>query len=888
MQNNPYSLLMFLSALVMGALAYWAWQRRPVAGATPFALLMFAMAVYALFYGLELVSNDLSVILIWIRLEYLGIAPIPALLLLLVIEYTGKEHLLTNRNLVGLFAIPIITLCLISTTEWHQFYYQGLRLETVNGYKILEVTTGPWYWVQNFYAYSAVCIGALALVRLIRRSIGLQRYQAGAMLLGIIAPWITHIAYLAGLTPLRRLDLTPFAFMGTGLAIAWGLFGFRLFEVIPAARERVIDSLHDGVMILDLQNQLADCNPAAQRIFGWQQTPLGQPAASIFRDWPDMARLCLSPEIGSIESHRQLGDSTCLYELTSTPVTNARGQLIGRAIVAHDITRRKQIEEAERRQRTLAEALRDTAAILNSSLELEQVMDKILANVSRVVKYDAADLLVIEAGVARVARRHGMPESWPEASTRTLRLPVADTPSLRRMVETGKPVIYSDVRQHPEWLRFPEVNWVQSYAGAPIKLAEQVVGFINVTCATPGCYTEEDAKRLEALADQAAIALQNAQRFEQAQRQADEMSTIADELSTINDISLAITSGRGLAHVLQILHEQCSRIAPVDAFYVALYDEETDMVRFPLFVDRGQPVLVNAQKVDELTGATGHVIRHRTLFFTPDLLAPDANLPAPTVMVGDEHSRAYLAAPLLWEKRVIGVISIQSYQADAFTSNHVRLMQAIANQAAIAIENARLFDEMQLAKDEAEAANRGLQQVMTELDQLATTDKLTRAYNRRKFDELVAYEIGRAERYQQVLSLIMFDIDHFKLVNDTHGHHVGDKVLVELTRMVKANIRSTDTLTRWGGEEFIILAPGIDLHKATKMAEKIRVAVAGHTFSEAGHLTISLGAVEYQLGDTPDNLLRRVDNALYRAKEQGRNRVENDLVSSQMSVTHKL
>lgn len=171
--------------------------------------------------------------------------------------------------------------------------------------------------------------------------------------------------------------------------------------------------------------------------------------------------------------------------------------------------------------------------------------------------------------------------------------------------------------------------------------------------------------------------------------------------------------------------------------------------------------------------------------------------------------------------------------------------------------------------DLAAQLNESLQQV----EHLAVTDLLTDTYNRRKFDEIVHREHHRAAKGDAPFSLIMFDIDHFKRVNDLHGHSVGDRVLRQLCRRVRGLVRQGDQLIRWGGEEFLILLPTTWLKEAATLAGRIRQEVGQEPFSSAGIVTISLGVAQLCPGDSIDDLMKRVDNALYQAKQQGRNRV---------------
>ena len=166
-----------------------------------------------------------------------------------------------------------------------------------------------------------------------------------------------------------------------------------------------------------------------------------------------------------------------------------------------------------------------------------------------------------------------------------------------------------------------------------------------------------------------------------------------------------------------------------------------------------------------------------------------------------------------------------------------------------------------------------INQLIIEKDHLAETDPLTKIYNRLKFDNIFASEIMRVQRYETPLSLIIFDIDDFKQINDTYGHNVGDNVLIELTRVVSNNIRTTDIFARWGGEEFVILTPNTDMDHAKELAERLRVAIEDSIFKEASTVTCSFGVAEFRENDTTDTLSKRADDALYEAKKSGKNRV---------------
>jgi diguanylate cyclase (GGDEF)-like protein len=175
---------------------------------------------------------------------------------------------------------------------------------------------------------------------------------------------------------------------------------------------------------------------------------------------------------------------------------------------------------------------------------------------------------------------------------------------------------------------------------------------------------------------------------------------------------------------------------------------------------------------------------------------------------------------------------------------------------------------------------RELKKLHEELRIAAAVDTLTGIYNRNKIDQTLELEIERAKRYKSPLSLILFDLDNFKNINDTYGHQSGDYVLKTVINVIKANIRLIDSLGRWGGEEFMLLAPETGMEKVIELAEKIRQCVELFAFEKVGTITISCGVAEFREDDTVDSLIKRADDALYRAKRKGRNLVEvGDMVN---------
>ncbi|PKM89313.1 MAG: hypothetical protein CVU85_02840 [Firmicutes bacterium HGW-Firmicutes-10] len=175
-------------------------------------------------------------------------------------------------------------------------------------------------------------------------------------------------------------------------------------------------------------------------------------------------------------------------------------------------------------------------------------------------------------------------------------------------------------------------------------------------------------------------------------------------------------------------------------------------------------------------------------------------------------------------------------------------------------------------KDLLEKSN-NLQSLYEEVSRLAREDPLTGAFNRRKMDELIQAETTRSDRYKTFFSMIIFDLDDFKVINDRYGHDVGDGVLKQLIEVVRSDLRSVDAVGRWGGEEFVILLPGIKIHQAIYVAQRVKTIIDKTEFSGGIHITASFGVAQRMSGESFENFYRRLDQAMYQAKGNGKNQV---------------
>ena len=348
LQYNPYMIPLVIGATVSAACAFYAWRQRHVSGVTgaiPCTVLMLAVAEWSLSYTLEIGGADLATKVFWANTKYFGIVAVPVAWLSFSLQYTGREKRLTPRNLTLLAIEPIMTLLLIWTNDFHGLIWSKIRLEASGAFLYRASTHGAWFWFHTTYSHLLLLFGAILLFRRLIYASHLYRKQVLVILMGLLAPWIGNVLYVTGLNPFPFLDLTPFGFAVTGLAMTLGLLRFHLLDILPVARGTLIESMTDVVIVVDAQNRIADLNPAGQRAIGYMASEaIGQQASKVLSNWPDLVERYR--DVTEIHSEIVLGETEKqrYFDLRISPLRDKWDRLAGRLVVLRDITKRKQAE----------------------------------------------------------------------------------------------------------------------------------------------------------------------------------------------------------------------------------------------------------------------------------------------------------------------------------------------------------------------------------------------------------------------------------------------------------------------------------------------------------------------------------------------------------------
>ena len=490
------------------------------------------------------------------------------------------------------------------------------------------------------------------------------------------------------------------------------------------------------------------------------------------------------------------------------------------------------------------DALQETIADISAELELPRLLQAILKRAVVLLNTTGGDLgLYDEANnEIQVVASYNMGKDFSGT-----RMSVGEG-AMGLALKTGQPVIVDDYQTwnnaSSQYHEYP----IHAVLAVPFTFGSRTIGVIAVVEHDPNHkFSVAEQHLLNLFAQHAAIAVENA-RLYQAAREA------ADRREILHQVSQKIVAASlDLQGIYAAIHNATTQLMPADAFVITLYDEKNQTINDAYVVDLDGHANLRSFPADQ--GLSGKVISSGQTIYIEDLENdPDKENYLHFGETG--YVRSVLAVPMILRGKVTGMLSTQSYTPRAFTSDDRSLIELLASYAAIAIENARLFSRIQ---------------------QLAITDPLTGVMNRRQLFEMGRLEFLRAIRFKHALSVIMMDIDHFKLVNDHLGHAAGDVVLCRLAKLVRTEVRAIDLVGRYGGEEFTLVLPETSLAMAGEVAERLRKKI-NTIFSTANktlpQITVSIGVASLE-PDSRDfeDLVNRADQALYAAKDCGRDRV---------------
>ena len=478
--------------------------------------------------------------------------------------------------------------------------------------------------------------------------------------------------------------------------------------------------------------------------------------------------------------------------------------------------------------------LYDASQAVLSTLDLDEVLKQILALVRDYFQVHRASILLLDRETRELYIRAS--SGWQEGDDEKLRIPIG-IGLIGTAARLKRPVYSGEVSKDPRYVQ--QASSTQSEVAIPLMLRDEVVGVLDCQSDSINFFDSETIDLLTLFSQQASLALQNAQLYSLERKR-------ATQLQAINAIAQQTTA---VMEIDNLLTQVCSLILqffPCDHASLLLLENNRLMLR----AQKGKlsPCLPLDEPLPRNSGLAARCLGSLKAVLEPDVRKASDYVP------GYLETISEMCLPLISFGQTVGVLVLDSGLPNAFCETDLQPLESVADICANAIQNARH---------------------LAGVKQLAYLDGVTGSFNRRHFETRLCDEINRAERYGSMFSIIMIDIDNFKRVNDEFGHLLGDEVLRQVSSILCQQVRKSDVVCRYGGEEFAIIVPETSAANAMKLAEKLRYTVAAWYFPGVPRpVTISAGvAAAHEHGLTRDKLVKAADEALYAAKQAGRNRV---------------
>lgn len=340
------TILLIVSGTMAGivGLHTLTWRFRTIT--TPYGALMLCIAIYSIGYGFELNASTLANKLIWVDIEYLGISFLPAFWNIMVIQYVGREKWLNKITLPLIFLIPVATLLLHYTDAFHHLHYAAVSIVHNGPFSILHIVGGPFYWLYVVYINMSILFGNILFYDFWRRSVAIYRKQIAVMFIASLFPLISHIVYVTGHS-YYGLDLAPFALLISTLLYWYGLRSYHLYDLIPIARETILDVISESILVLDMNDRVVDFNTAAQRLFSnLSESIMGSSVYEVFNGYPDILNAIDTSDVRNSQIRLERGDYVNFYTVTVNPIHSKEGKPLGRIILLHDILVHEELLES--------------------------------------------------------------------------------------------------------------------------------------------------------------------------------------------------------------------------------------------------------------------------------------------------------------------------------------------------------------------------------------------------------------------------------------------------------------------------------------------------------------------------------------------------------------
>lgn len=441
-QYIPYMLPLVASAFTSLSLGVYAllW-RRNVKGATSFILSMIVVTIWSSGNALEMAGVDFQTKLFWANIQYFAYCYSPVTLLALCMQFTGYDRWVQNRKIVWVAVIPTLVILLVWTDQLHGLVRYDMHLDYQGLFPVIAKKYGPVFFIHALYSHALNLTAWFLLIRAAFFKNSIYRKQAIALLFGVSLIVIPNVLYIFGFSPVRRVDITPLFFGPAGLIMAWSIFRFRFFDIIPIARAKVIESMDAGMVVLDLQDRVLDLNPVFAKLVGLDASGiLTKKITEVCGKIPELERACRDKIVTHTEFSVKMNESFQVYEAFFSPLMDGRNAEIGRLAVIYEITAKKRaqqefikqqwklatIEERERMARDLHDNLGQVLGFINLQAQgirqelINAGIEKVSPKLDRLVAVTQAAHTEIREYIRNIRNSTNMEKDFITALTKNI------------------------------------------------------------------------------------------------------------------------------------------------------------------------------------------------------------------------------------------------------------------------------------------------------------------------------------------------------------------------------------------------------------------------------------------------------------------------------------
>jgi signal transduction histidine kinase len=381
---HVFPALSLMSGCILASLGFFSLARRRLPGTGLFTLLMFAGAVIAVFYFFEVACVELRLKYFFLRMQFFGTATLSAIWLLVASHFCGFRKLLLPKYVVPLFILPVITIALVWTNDYHSLFWREIGIGREGEILYLANTFGYWNWVHLFYTYSTFIIGSVLFIRHAVKSKGLHRSQSIAFLIAALFPWLLNVVFSINIFPWAKFDVSPLSFAVTGIALWWAVFRYHLLDIMPAAKDMVMENIRAGIIVSDSRDHVLEINGFMTDVFSIQAADaVGKPLEAVWKE------LELEPG-GTSWAERER-----YFEIDTTPITNSKGDTAGKLHLIFDITEKKKADLA----------LKKTEELLFQSQKIEA-----LGRLSEGIAHEFNNILTIVYNYSKYTNKENVQE----------------------------------------------------------------------------------------------------------------------------------------------------------------------------------------------------------------------------------------------------------------------------------------------------------------------------------------------------------------------------------------------------------------------------------------------------------------------------------------------